>query len=51
MTLTLEDVKNVRFRIAKRQGEGYVATEVDEFVDRVAATPGLTASERDNGSR
>lgn len=38
MTLTLEDVKNVRFPIAKRLGEGYRATEVDDFVDRVDAT-------------
>lgn len=38
MTLTLEDVKNVRFPIAKRQGEGYRATEVDDFVDAVDAT-------------
>lgn len=38
MTLTVEDVKNVRFRIAKRVGEGYQATEVDDFVDKVDAT-------------
>ncbi len=38
MTLTLEDVKNVRFPIAKRQGEGYRATEVDDFVDAVDLT-------------
>jgi len=36
--LTLEDVKNVRFPIAKRQGEGYRATEVDDFVDAVDLT-------------
>lgn len=38
MTLTLEDVKNVRFPIAKRVGEGYRATEVDDFVDKVDVT-------------
>ncbi|GAA1388207.1 DivIVA domain-containing protein [Luteococcus peritonei] len=47
MTLTLEDVKNVRFRIAKRQGEGYMATEVDEFVDRVDETFGTMLEENE----
>lgn len=47
MTLTLEDVKNVRFRIAKRQGEGYVATEVDEFVDRVDESFGTILEENE----
>lgn len=45
MTLTLEDVKNVRFPIAKRVGEGYRATEVDDFVDRVDATFGSMIEE------
>lgn len=45
MTLTLEDVQNVRFPIAKRVGEGYRATEVDDFVDRVDATFGSMIEE------
>lgn len=35
MTLTLEEVRNVRFPMAKRPNEGYRATEVDNFVDKV----------------
>lgn len=45
MTLSLEDVQNVRFPIAKRVGEGYRATEVDDFVDRVDATFGTILEE------
>lgn len=35
MTLTLDEVSNIRFPMAKRPGEGYRATEVDNFVDKV----------------
>ncbi len=38
MSLTLEDLKNVRFPIAKKNGEGYRAIEVDAFLDQVEAT-------------
>lgn len=38
MTLTLEDLKNVRFPIAKKNGEGYRAIEVDAFLDQVDDT-------------
>lgn len=47
MTLTLEDVKNVRFPIAKRVGEGYRATEVDDFVDKVDLTFGNVLEENE----
>lgn len=47
MSLTLEDVKNVRFPIAKRVGEGYRAAEVDDFVDRVDATFGSMIEEKE----
>ncbi|MGO4956414.1 DivIVA domain-containing protein [Luteococcus sp. Sow4_B9] len=47
MTLTLEDVKNVRFPIAKRVGEGYRATEVDDFVDKVDMTFGTILEENE----
>ena len=35
MTLTLEEVRKVRFPMVKRPGEGYRAIEVDDFVDKV----------------
>ncbi len=38
MSLTLDDLKNVRFPIAKKNGEGYRAIEVDAFLDQVDAT-------------
>ncbi|MDU1727883.1 MAG: DivIVA domain-containing protein, partial [Cutibacterium avidum] len=37
MTLTLEEVRKVRFPMVKRPGEGYRAIEVDDFVDKVEA--------------
>lgn len=37
MTLTLEEVRRVRFPMVKRPGEGYRAIEVDDFVDKVEA--------------
>ncbi|MGK2309458.1 DivIVA domain-containing protein [Cutibacterium sp. V947] len=37
MTLTLEEVRMVRFPMVKRNGEGYRAIEVDDFVDKVEA--------------
>lgn len=38
MTLTLEEVKNIRFPMARRPNEGYRANEVDDFVDRAVDT-------------
>ncbi|MDO4411648.1 DivIVA domain-containing protein [Cutibacterium sp.] len=38
MTLTLEEVRKVRFPMVKRPGEGYRAIEVDDFVDKVEAS-------------
>ena len=35
MTLTLDDVRNKRFRMARKSG--YEVLEVDEFVDEVEA--------------
>lgn len=35
MTLTLDEVKSIRFPMAKRPNEGYRASEVDNFVDKV----------------
>ena len=35
MSLTLDDLKSIRFPIAKRPNEGYRAVEVDAFLDRV----------------
>ena len=36
MTLSLDDVRNKRFRMARKSG--YEVLEVDEFVDEVEAT-------------
>ncbi|ERF56149.1 DivIVA domain-containing protein, partial [Cutibacterium granulosum] len=38
MTLTLDEVRRIRFPMARRPGDGYRAAEVDDFVDRVDAT-------------
>lgn len=38
MTLTLDDVRRIRFPMARRPGDGYRAAEVDDFVDKVDAT-------------
>ncbi|MGJ6981062.1 DivIVA domain-containing protein [Aestuariimicrobium soli] len=38
MTMTLDEVNQIRFPMARRPNEGYRAQEVDEFVDRVVAT-------------
>ncbi|WP_203566883.1 DivIVA domain-containing protein [Aestuariimicrobium ganziense] len=38
MTLTLEEVKRIRFPMARRPNEGYRAGEVDDFCDNVLAT-------------
>ena len=35
MTLSLDDVRRVRFRMAKRSGQGYEVQDVDSFVDQV----------------
>ena len=35
MTLTLDDVRRVRFRMARRSGQGYEVSDVDTFVDKV----------------
>lgn len=37
MTLTLDEVRNIKFPMAKRVGEGYRCQEVDDFLDRVDA--------------
>lgn len=63
MTLTLDEVREIRFPMARRPNEGYRANEVDEFVDRVLDTftqmnadsertqAQLAALKEDNGSR
>lgn len=38
MTLSLNEVRDVRFPMARRANEGYRAGEVDDFVDKVYAT-------------
>lgn len=38
MTLTLEEVQRVRFRMERRNSPGYNVTDVDTFVDKVEAT-------------
>lgn len=35
MTLTLDEVRRVRFRMARRSGQGYEVSDVDTFVDKV----------------
>lgn len=35
MTLTLDEVRRVRFRMARRGGQGYEVSDVDNFVDKV----------------
>ncbi|PIF03037.1 MAG: hypothetical protein CR979_00370, partial [Propionibacterium sp.] len=35
MTLTLDEVRRVRFRMARRGAQGYEVTDVDNFVDKV----------------
>lgn len=37
MNMTIDEVRDIRFPIARSRGEGYRALEVDEFVDEVLA--------------
>jgi len=46
MTLSLDDVRNKRFRMARKSG--YEVLEVDEFVDEVEETFGQLISENQN---
>ena len=46
MTLTLDDVRNKRFRMARKSG--YEVLEVDEFVDQVEAAFEQFADENQN---
>ncbi|MDR1791237.1 MAG: DivIVA domain-containing protein [Propionibacteriaceae bacterium] len=46
MTLTLEQVRNTRFHLARRSG--YEPVDVDEFVDKVEATLAALFSENDS---
>lgn len=50
MTLTLEEVRKVRFPMVKRPGEGYRAIEVDDFVDKVEAAFMTLTDEKDRKS-
>lgn len=47
MTLTLDEVRRIRFPMARRPGEGYRAGEVDDFVDKVDATFAAIVDEND----
>lgn len=47
MTLTLDEVRRIRFPMARRPGEGYRAGEVDDFVDKVDATFAAIIDEND----
>lgn len=47
MTLTLDEVRRIRFPMARRPGDGYRATEVDDFVDKVDATFASIIDEND----
>ena len=46
MTLSLDDVRNKRFRMARKQG--YEVVEVDEFVDEVEVAFEQLAEENEN---
>ena len=46
MTLSLDDVRNKRFRMARKQG--YEVVEVDEFVDEVEVAFEQLGEENDN---
>ena len=53
MTLSLDDVRNKRFRMARKSG--YEVLEVDEFVDEVevasSSSPRRTRTSRSRSSR
>lgn len=47
MSLTLEEVRRVRFRMARRGATGYEVGDVDTFIDKVEESFGTFEKERD----
>ena len=47
MTLTLEEVRRVRFRMARRGQTGYDVADVDTFIDKVEEAFAQFENERD----
>ncbi len=47
MSLTLEEVRRVRFRMARRGATGYEVGDVDTFIDKVEESFGAFEKERD----
>ena len=47
MSLTLEEVRRVRFRMARRGVTGYDVADVDNFIDKVEESFGQFENERD----
>ncbi len=47
MTLTLEEVRRVRFRMARRGATGYDVADVDNFIDKVEESFAQYENERD----
>lgn len=47
MSLTLEEVRRVRFRMARRGTTGYDVADVDNFIDKVEESFGAFENERD----
>ena len=35
--ITLQEIESIAFPMARRAGEGYLAAEVDDFVDQLSA--------------
>ena len=47
MSLTLDEVAQIRFRMARRNENGYKVTDVDLFIDKVEETFRQFENERD----
>ena len=51
MSLTLDEVRAIRFRMARRGETGYSVGDVDTFIDKVELTFAEHEQERDNKGR